>query len=158
MTRLKSVPLAIGLLGLSAGVALAFNPLPDQAGPGLERATGASERTVPVRPDALPDVVAVISATVVAAIDLTEAAAHGVAVSDVARAEDATPDTNHGADVSAVAKDHGQATASEHKPADAGPPAGVGKPDGAGQPEAPGIPDDPGAPDGAGAPEGVGRP
>jgi hypothetical protein len=80
-------------------------------------------------------------------------------VAAAAQAEDTTPDTNHGEDVSAVARDkHGQATTAEHKPAYVGKPDGAGKPEGAGKPDALGIPADPGAPEGAGAPDGVGRP
>jgi hypothetical protein len=62
-------------------------------------------------------------------------------VSAVANGDDTTPDTNHGADVSAVARDnHGQATAAQHRPADAGKPASAGKPEGAGKPDDPGRP------------------
>ena len=160
MKRL-AIPLAAGVLAVTTGAVLAFNPLPDQAGPGLERAAEHAGRMLPARPADLPNgalatVQAVLNA---AAAGAAEAAAHGAAVSAAAKADDTTPDTNHGADVSAVARDnHGQATAADHKPADVGKPDGVGKPEGAGQPDAPGAPDDPGAPDGAGAPEGVGRP
>jgi hypothetical protein len=139
MTRLKSIPLAIGGLVLMAGTVAAFTALPDAAAPGLQKATEAAGKTVPVR--AVPVDAPVIVAPAVApdnapAVDLPDAAAHGAAVSAVATAEDTTPDTNHGADVSAVAKDnHGQATAAQHRPADAGKPATAGKPDGAGKPE-----------------------
>jgi hypothetical protein len=133
MTRLKSIPLAIGGLVLMAGTVAAFTALPDAAAPGLQKASEASGKTVPVR--AVPDAPAVV-APAAPDVDLPDAATHGAAVSAVATAEDATPDTNHGADVSAVAKDnHGQATAAEHRPADAGKPDGVGKPEGAGKPE-----------------------
>jgi hypothetical protein len=91
--------------------------------------------------------------------DLPDVASHGTDVSVAARAEDPTPDTNRGADVSAVARDnHGQSVAASHKPEGVGKPDGVGKPEGAGQPTDPGIPADPGAPDGAGKPDGVGQP
>ena len=139
MTRLKSIPLAIGGLVLMAGTVAAFTALPDAAAPGLQKATEAAGKTVPVR--AVPVDAPLVVAPAVApeeapAVDLPDAAAHGAAVSAVATAEDTTPDTNHGADVSAVAKDnHGQATAAEHKPADVGKPDGVGKPEGAGKPE-----------------------
>src|SRR5918994_4602699 len=144
MTRIKSVPFAIGGLILAAGTVAAFSPLPDAAGPGLQRATEASGKTVPVR--AAPDAAPPLGTTVVSAdapqADLPDAASHGADVSAAAQAEDTTPDTNHGADVSAVARDnHGQATAAEHRPADAGKAADAGKPA------------DPGKPDGAGEPE-----
>jgi hypothetical protein len=147
MHRLRAIPTALALVALSAGVALAFEPLPDESSNGLERATDASGRTLPSRPADLPSAVERFVAGVAQAAD---AAAHGAAVAAAAQAEDTTPDTNHGADVSAVALDnHGQATAAEHKPADAGPPPGVGERK---------IPTGSGPPDGAGAPEGVGRP
>ncbi len=133
MTRLKSIPLAIGGLALMAGTVAAFTALPDAAAPGLQKATEASGKSVPVRaaPVDAPAVLAPEVAPVEApAVDLPDAAAHGAAVSAVATSEDSTPDTNHGADVSAVAKDNaGQAAAAEHKPADVGKPDGVGKPD-----------------------------
>ena len=158
MPRLKSIPVAIGAVVLSAGTVFGFAALPEAAGPGLTKASDAAGRTVPARPAAppaaAPEVVAPAVAPAVGAEDLPDAAAHGQAVSTVATSEDATPDTNKGADVSAVAKDnHGQATAAEHQPADAGAPEGVGKPEGAGKPTDPGQPADPGAPDGAGKPE-----
>jgi len=147
MKRL-AIPFAAGVLAVTTGAVLAFNPLPDEAGPGLERAAEHAGRTLPARPADLPNgALATVQAVLKAAADGAEAAAHGAAVSAAAKAEDTTPDTNHGADVSAVAKDnHGQATAAEHKP------DGVGKPDGAGKPDEPGVPDDPGAPDGVGRP------
>ena len=49
MTRLKSVPLAIGGLIVAAGTVAAFTALPDAAGPGLQKATAVSGKTVPVR-------------------------------------------------------------------------------------------------------------
>ena len=158
MKRL-AIPLAAGVLAVTTGAVLAFNPLPDEAGPGLERAADHAGRTLPARPASLSDATEAVIDLLVNAAEAAEAAAHGAAVSDAAQAEDATPDTNHGADVSTVARDnHGTATAAEHKPADVGKPESVGKPDDAGKPDEPGAPDDPGAPDGAGAPDGVGRP
>lgn len=148
MTRLKSVPLAIGGLVLAAGTVAAFTALPDAAGPGLQKATDVSGKTVPVRavPAEVPPA-APRAEPADAPADLPDAASHGADVSAAARAEDTTPDTNHGADVSVVARDnHGQATAAQHKPEGAGKPDDVGKPDGAGQPEDPGKPDDPGRP------------
>jgi hypothetical protein len=148
MTRLKSVPLAIGGLVLAAGTVAAFAAMPDAAGPSLQRASDAAGKTVPVRavpaevPPAAPG-----AEPADAPADLPDAASHGADVAAAARAEDTTPDTNHGADVSVVARDnHGQATAAQHKPEGAGRPDDVGKPDGAGQPEDPGKPDDPGRP------------
>ena len=143
MTRLKSVPLAIGGLVLAAGTVAAFTALPDAAGPGLQKATDASGQTVPVRavPADVPPVAPAIEPADASAADLPDAASHGADVSAVATAEDPTPDTNRGADVSAVAKDNaGQDAVAAHKPATAG------KPEGAGQPEDPGKPDDPGRP------------
>ena len=157
MTRLKSFPLAVGVLIVSAGVAFGFATLPSAAGPGLERVSEAADRTVPARPASIdaPAVDVVTSNEV----DLPDAATHGADVSTVATSDDPTPDTNKGTDVSVVAKDnHGQDVAASHKPAEAGKPDHAGKPDGAGQPDAPGKPADPGPPDGAGKPEGAGRP
>ena len=149
MTRLKSIPLAVGGLVLMAGSVAAFAALPDAAAPGLQKATDASGKTVPVR--AVPADAPAVNAPAVDApaaepaevppTDLPDAAAHGSAVSTVAKAEETTPDTNHGADVSAVAKDnHGQAIATTKKPADAGKPAGAGKPADPGKPDEPGRP------------------
>jgi hypothetical protein len=144
-------------VAISAGTALAFSALPDAASSGLENAAKKSDRTLPARPAELPTVVDTTQLDT--AEDLPDAAAHGVDVSTVATSDDPTPETNRGADVSAAAKDnHGQETAAEHRPADAGKPAGAGKPEGAGQPDDPGQPTDPGAPEGAGKPEGVPAP
>ncbi len=63
---------------------------------------------------------------------------HGSVVSAVAKAPDTTPDTNHGADVSAVARDnHGHATPKKPHPS---------KPDHTGKPDQPGKPDHTGKP------------
>ena len=48
MKRLKSVPLAIGALTLAAGTVAAFSTMPDASGPGLQKASDASGKTVPV--------------------------------------------------------------------------------------------------------------
>lgn len=150
MTRLRSLPIAVAVLAVSAGVAAAFTSLPPAASIGLEKATDASGRTLPARPAELPTTP---QAGEVEAVDLPDAASHGADVSGVATGEDPTPDTNRGADVSLAAKDnHGQSVAASHRP------ESVGKPEGAGKPSEPGIPDDPGAPDGAGKPDAVGRP
>ena len=120
-------------------------------------------KDLPARPTEVPpgDVDLNVDAAAPQA-DLPDAAGHGAEVSGVATSDDPTPDTNKGADVSAAAKDnHGQETAADHRPADAGQPEDAGAPDGAGQPDGagkpadPGQPADPGAPDGAGKPEGV---
>jgi len=147
MTRLKILPLAAATLVVSAGAALGFSALPSAAGPGLERASDAADRNLPARPtsielpDQAPDTAPAVETEQVDAAELPDAASHGAAVSEFATGEDPTPDTNFGADVSAVARDnHGQQTADTHKPADAG------KPDGAGQPADPGKPDEPGRP------------
>ena len=148
MQRLKSIPLAVGALVLAAGTVAAFSTMPAAAGPGLQKASDASGKTVPVRavpaeippaapagdPAEAPDVVAPPA-------DLPDAASHGAAVSAAAQAEDVTPDTNHGADVSVVARDnHGQTTAAAHRPATAGKPADAGKPEDPGKPDNPGRP------------------
>ena len=152
MTRFRAPAIAIAAVAISAGTALAFSALPDAASSGLDNAMEKSVRTLPARPVELPTVVDTTLLDA-AAEDLPEAAAHGVDVSTVATSDDATPDTNRGADVSAAAKDnHGQETSAENRPADAGKPEGAGKPDGAGQPDEPGQPTDPGAPEGAGKP------
>jgi len=149
MQRLKSFPIALAAVLVSAGVVGAFS-LPAAATKGLGIATEHADRTVPVVPTT--NVILAPDANTVDAADLPDAASHGSAVSAVARGDDATPDTNHGADVSAVANQHGQAAVAEHRPANAGKPADVGQPAGAGKPADPGIPADPGPPDGAGRP------
>ena len=138
---------AAALLCLSAGVALAFTALPSASDHGLQRATDAAGKTVPVRaaPDGVPPVEDAAPNTPETEDAQNEGAppadTHGAAVSAVAKGDDATPDTNHGADVSAVARqNHGQATAAQHRPADAGKPDSAGKPDGAGKPDDPGRP------------------
>jgi hypothetical protein len=161
MKRVRALFIALSLVALSAGVVFAFEPLPDASGSGLDRATEASGKTLPARPASAPGlaIAAAARAALTLAAEAADAAAHGAAVSEAAKADDTTPDTNHGQDVSEVARDnHGQATAAEHKPADAGPPDAVGKPDGAGKPDDAGQPEDPGPPDGVGKPEDVGRP
>jgi hypothetical protein len=161
MTRLRSLGVAFAALALSATAVAAFTlpSLPDAASNGLDVATDKADKDLPARPAIAPPDITTQS---VDAADLPDAASHGSDVSAVATADDPTPDTNTGADVSAVAKDnHGQPTAAEHRPTDVGKPDaarapdGTGKPDGAGKPADPGQPADPGAPDGAGKPEGV---
>jgi hypothetical protein len=138
MTRIKSIPMAIGAVILSAGSVFAFSALPSAATPGLTKAGTASGKTVPVRtvsdannqgedidandqgedtdadaPETeTPDTEAPDTG------DAPKTGTHGAAVSAVAQAPDTTPDTNHGADVSAVARDnHGLTTATAKKAA-----------------------------------------
>ena len=132
MTRLKSVPFAIAGLVVLAGTAAAFAALPEASTHGIQTATDASGKSVPVR--AVPADAPAVQAPAVEepAAEPAEgppAGTHGLDVSTVAKADDTTPDTNHGADVSAVAKDNaGQAIAKTHRPANAGKPADPGKP------------------------------
>lgn len=137
MTRLKSLPLAIGAIVVSAGTVLGFAALPSAAAPGLANAASHSGKTVPARPadPGAPSgkTVTVHVAATAQATDAVTADAptgnHGAVVSAVAKATDATPATNHGADVSAVAKaNHGQTVAAAHRPAGAGKPVEPGKP------------------------------
>lgn len=135
MTRLRNVLLALGALAVSAGAALGFNALPSASGSGLDRASEAAGREVPARPDSAgapaveTETGTEVTEDAAPAAELPDAAAHGAAVSTVATGEDPTPDTNRGEDVSAVARDnHGQATAADHKPADAGKPDERGRP------------------------------
>src|SRR5689334_2525591 len=112
---------AAALLTVSAGAAFAFTALPSAADHGLQRATDAAGKTVPVRavPDNAPPAGAGAADDDAAPNtpdtddtpneDAPPADTHGAAVSAVATGDDTTPDTNHGADVSAVARDnHGQ--------------------------------------------------
>ncbi|HET7471973.1 MAG TPA: hypothetical protein VFJ71_02505 [Candidatus Limnocylindrales bacterium] len=146
MQRLRNAPLALLVLAATTGVAGAAS-VPAAASTGLGVAADHAGGTVPVVPDArdtdhVPD-----AAPDAAPADAPTADNHGAAVSAVATGDDPTPDTNRGADVSAVARDnHGQATAADHRPADGGRPDGAGKPDGAGAPADPGKPADPGRP------------
>lgn len=145
MTRLKTIPMAVGAVVLSAGTVLGFAALPEAATPGLAKATSASGHHVPARDDAPPVVAPVAPDEDAATEDQTSedpptedgppAGTHGADVSAVATAPDTTPDTNHGADVSAVARtNHGQTVASTHRPAGAGKPADQGNPPGVDHP------------------------
>ena len=70
-----------------------------------------------------------------------QSASHGATVRAAATSDDPTPETTHGADVSAVARDnHGQAEAAEHTRAGTGKPDWAGKPDHAGKRQGPGKP------------------
>src|SRR5687768_887280 len=82
MTRLRSLPFALGALAVSAGVVAAFTVLPSAATDGLEKASDASGRTVPARPAALPAPAAQDAET--EAVTLPDAASHGTDVSTVA--------------------------------------------------------------------------
>lgn len=142
MTRIKSIPFAIGAVILSAGSVFAFTAMPSAATPGLTKAGAASGQTVPARnatdandqgadidvndqgedtdvdaPETeTPDTDAPDGDSETG--DGPEAGSHGALVSAVAQAPDTTPDDNHGADVSAVARDnHGQANAAANKAA-----------------------------------------
>ena len=150
MTRIKSIPFAIGAVILSAGSVFAFTAMPAASGPGLAKASTASGHTVPARdasdngdqgqntdadaPETeTPDTDAPDGDTGTG--DAPAAGTHGALVSAVAQAPDTTPDTNHGADVSAIARDnHGQATAAAQKAAhvktntNSKKPAHAGKP------------------------------
>ena len=132
MIRLKSIPFAIAGLVVLAGTAAAFAALPEASTHGIQTATDASGKTVPVRavPADAPTVEAPeVEAPAADPAEAPPAGTHGLAVSTVAKADDTTPDTNHGADVSAVARDNaGQAIAATHRPAGAGKPADPGKP------------------------------
>ena len=70
-----------------------------------------------------------------------DSASHGATVRAAAKSDDPTPETNHGADVSGVARDnHGHAQAAEHQRAGRGKPDWAGKPDHAGKHEGAGKP------------------
>ena len=107
MSRLKTIPVAIAGLFLSAGAVFGFAAMPDAATRGLTNATEKSGHTVPARPATVDaPAAAAPDANATAADETTEDAAaedappadtHGAAVSVVAKAEDTTPDTNHGA-------------------------------------------------------------
>jgi hypothetical protein len=141
MTRLKSIPFAIAGLVVLAGTAAAFAALPEASNHGIQTATDASGKSVPVRaaPADAPAVQAPgIEAPAGDPAGGPPAGTHGLEVSTVAKADDTTPDTNHGADVSAVARDNaGQAIAKTHRPAGAGKPADPGKPAYPGKPADP---------------------
>jgi len=116
--RLRNAPLAFVALLASAGLVAAAST-PEAANDGLAIATQHSGQSVPVVPDA----------PVGAPPAAPAGAGHGADVSAVATGTDPTPNTNRGADVSAVAKDnHGHATASQHTPTTAGKPTTTGKP------------------------------
>jgi hypothetical protein len=136
VNKFKTIPVAIAGLLLSAGAVFGFASMPGASTAGLDTATTASGQAVPARPatvDAPPAVEPDTDTTDGDAADGDtgpSAGTHGAAVSAVATAEDTTPDTNHGADVSAVAKANaGQTIAGTHRPSDAGKPTNPGKPE-----------------------------
>src|SRR6185503_3690661 len=84
MKRLKSVPLAIGALTLAAGTVAAFSTMPESAGPGLQKASDASGKTVPVRAGGVHVPPAAPANEPAEAVDLPDAATHGEDVSAAA--------------------------------------------------------------------------
>jgi len=115
LRRFRAVLVALAALAISAGGVFAARAMPPAAQTGLDRATEASGRAVPVGP-------AVEQAPVIEAPQATgepggeapEADSHGTTVSEAAHAE--TPDgyRNHGAYVSEVARQNrGQERAAE---------------------------------------------
>ncbi len=139
MRRLKSLFIALAVLALSAGIALAARQMPQQAGPGLQRASDASGKAVPLGHDASagadeqdgPDAgdgtgdqadqsedIPVADAPDADAPDADAPTdTHGAVVSEAAQGT--TPDgwANHGAYVSAVA--HGDVQPGDPAPAEA---------------------------------------
>ncbi|HEU5202940.1 MAG TPA: hypothetical protein VFU17_01450 [Candidatus Limnocylindrales bacterium] len=103
--HLRSLLVATGLLGLTAGLAVGHE-LPTAADEGLGTAAEAAGKTVPVRPDALaaPVVKGTEGAENSAPAAGERKATHGLSVSEAANAE--TPDgfDNHGEYVSSVAR------------------------------------------------------
>ena len=103
MTRLKSIPLAIGGLVVLAGTAAAFAALPQASTHGINTATDHSGKSVPVRavPADAPAVQApAVDAPAADPADGPPPGTHGLDVSTAAKGDDTTPDTNYGADVS----------------------------------------------------------
>ena len=139
VTRFRALLVAIAVLALSAGAALAGHSAlttPSAAADGLQRAAEAAGKTVPVAgpPAEAPD-----ENTDEDADEDTEAAQpadeapvdaqtaehpdnHGKAVSEAAQATTPGGFDNHGQYVKTVATDnHGQDVAAEHAPADVSP-------------------------------------
>jgi hypothetical protein len=135
VTRFRALLVAIAVLAISAGAALAGRPdltPPSAAADGLQRAADAAGKTVPVAdpPAAAPDVNADENSGAAqpaeeAPVDAQAAEHpdnHGKAVSEAATAT--TPDgfDNHGQYVKTIATDnHGQDVAADHVPADVSP-------------------------------------
>lgn len=126
MRRLRGLFIALAVLAISAGAALAG--LPQAAADGLARAAEASGKTVPVGPDVQPpaeeqeQVVDEEQDEETEAPDPeTEEAAdtdnHGATVSEAAQGETPAGWLNHGAYVSAVAR--GLAQPGDEAPAEA---------------------------------------
>jgi phage/plasmid primase-like uncharacterized protein len=132
VTRFRALLVAIAVLAISAGVALAGRPAltpPSAAADGLQRAAEAAGKTVPVAgpPAEAPDEATNENTEETqpaeeAPVDAQAAEHpdnHGKAVSEAAQAT--TPDgfDNHGQYVKTIATDnHGQDVAAEHAPAD----------------------------------------
>jgi len=139
VTRFRALLVAIAVLALSAGAALAGHSAlttPSAAAEGLQRAAEAAGKTVPVAgpPAEAPD-----ENTDEDADEDTEAAQpaeaapvdaqaaehpdnHGKAVSEAAQATTPGGFDNHGQYVKTVATDnHGQEVAADHAPADVSP-------------------------------------
>jgi hypothetical protein len=134
--RLRSLLVALALLALTAGAALAGSP-GDHATKGLGIAAAASGHAVPVastngdQTEATGDDTDGEAATDQAGDPPTHPDNHGAVVSAAAKADTPEGYDNHGAYVSSIAKaNHGQST----KPATAGKPEAPGKPSDAGAP------------------------
>jgi hypothetical protein len=139
VTRFRALLVAIAVLALSAGAALAGHSaltMPSAAADGLQRAAEAAGKIVPVAgppadaPDANPDEAAgenTEEAQPAEEAPLDAQAAehpdnHGKAVSEAAQATTPAGFDNHGQYVKTVATDnHGQDVAAEHAPADVSP-------------------------------------
>jgi hypothetical protein len=135
VTRFRALLVAIAVLALSAGAALAGSSAPttpSAAADGLKRAAEAAGKTVPVagQPAEAPDQAADENTEEAqpaeeAPVDAQAAEHpdnHGKVVSEAATAT--TPDgfDNHGQYVKTIATDnHGQDVAAEHAPADVSP-------------------------------------
>ena len=139
VTRFRALLVAIAVLALTAGAALAGHSAlttPSAAADGLQRAAEAAGKTVPVAgppaeapdentdEDADEDTEAALPADE-APVDAQTAEHpdnHGKAVSEAAQATTPGGFDNHGQYVKTVATDnHGQDVAAEHTPADVSP-------------------------------------
>jgi hypothetical protein len=139
VTRFRALLVAIAVLAISAGAALAGRPAltpPSAAADGLQRAADAAGKTVPVAglPAAAPDEDTDEDAdedadepqpAEEAPVDAQAAEHpdnHGKVVSEAAQATTPGGFDNHGQYVKTVATDnHGQDVAAEHAPADVSP-------------------------------------
>ena len=139
VTRFRALLVAIAVLALSAGAALAGHSAltaSSAAADGLRRAADAAGKTVPVAgpPAAAPDADAdentdedtdtaqPAEAAPVGAQAAEHPDNHGKAVSEAAHATTPGGFDNHGQYVKTVATDnHGQDTAADHAPSDVSP-------------------------------------